>query len=179
MAHLKEQLIFPTNPVLDSSIPDIPNKYVAIFITAEEARDAVRKSQKAIYARWNEICEDVWLQIFAKNQSESMEEARRIWDRQINPETLFQMFWVIVQGDDKHYHEWLERTQQAFDARSGSVIFIIFTIAILPSNLFMRLARRVPFLEVVRHYTEAMTLVREYGHSGKLLQVGASFLRVI
>ena len=114
-------LIFPAEPVLDAkNIPDLPNKYVAYFPNFHTAQMAAMNSIRRIEERWLSICEDVWqknLRLFAGT---SHSTTRTIWERQINPEALFEIFWVIVARHDKDYPTWLRQAQEALAARKRS-----------------------------------------------------------
>jgi len=116
LKELKGDLVYPTDRIVDSErdIPNIPNKFVAIFQSAEEAYDEVEKCKTRIKKRWSEIQDRVWRAIvenYATNDTE------RIWKRQTNPNSLFETFWVIVSGKPEEYKQWLKHTQQVFDAR--------------------------------------------------------------
>jgi len=109
------ELVFPTDTTVEGNIPDLPNKYVAIFDKQEQAEQVAKQSIERIVDYWSALCHDVREKILsAENTSQ---ETRKIWERQTNPNTLFEMFWVIVAGDTNHYGSWLDQTQQALDAR--------------------------------------------------------------
>ncbi|WP_112433076.1 type III-B CRISPR-associated protein Cas10/Cmr2 [Thermogemmatispora tikiterensis] len=128
-------LVFPTNPSIDRQrwIPDLPNRYVAIFSTTQEmpnpqtkALQTAEQSQKAIHQAWEEICREVYQQLFGSNGADwaSNEVLRAIWERQIKPENLFEIYWVIVantngQGAPLGYGSWFKRAAQALDARKS------------------------------------------------------------
>src|SRR2546421_509290 len=59
---LKGDLVYPTDRVVDRErdIPDIPNKFVAIFQSSEAAHEAAEQSEIRIQRRWEEICNKVW-----------------------------------------------------------------------------------------------------------------------
>ncbi len=122
--------VFPTKRIIFDSetgrddIPDIPNKYIALFQTRSDAEAAVDRSRKQITdrttdpitGRWEEIQTDVWKAIFEGKQVVTA-NTTAIWERQVNPDTLFEFFWVIVEGDQADYSKWLAETEKAFDAR--------------------------------------------------------------
>jgi len=116
LKELKGDLVYPTDRTVDSErdIPDIPNKFVAIFQSAEEAYDEVEKCTTRIEKRWVEIQDRVWRAIV---ENHATDDTERIWKRQTNPNSLFETFWVIVPGKPEEYKQWLKHTQQIFDAR--------------------------------------------------------------
>jgi len=109
-----DKFIFPTERIVSKDISDLPNKYIAIFNKQSEAEEAARISEKQIKQRCDTIRTAVWEGIV---EGHDTTETRAIWGRQTNPETLFEIFWVIVEGDPAVYGKWLERTQIALDAR--------------------------------------------------------------
>jgi len=108
------EFVFPTERRVSKDISDLPNKYIAIFNKQEDAEEAAKISEKQIVQRWNAVCAAVWEGIVKGHDTA---ETRAIWGRQTNPETLFEIFWVVVEGDQAEYGNWLERTQTALDAR--------------------------------------------------------------
>ena len=108
------RFVFPTERKVSRDISDLPNKYIAIFKKLEEAEEAATISEKQVKQRWKVITTAVWKGIV---EGHDTAETRAIWGRQTNPETLFEIFWVIVEGDPAAYGNWLERTQAALDAR--------------------------------------------------------------
>src|SRR6266700_1120093 len=110
---LAEQVVFPTHRKVDSDYANLPNKYIAIFSTSDKAEKATTNSMDQIKGFWNSISWDVWneiVQVYADGETE------KIW-KQSDPETCFEIQWVIVEGDPKQYKNWLERTEKAFEAR--------------------------------------------------------------
>lgn len=118
MQNVKDKLIFPSNPTIDGNIPDLPNKYIAIFSTLQEAEQAARQSEDHIVKTWKDICDDVWNKVF-KDVRGIDAVTHRQWGAQINPINLFELYWVVVAGDDdnKYYKDWLKATQTLFDQR--------------------------------------------------------------
>jgi len=116
MKDIHAHLIFPHNPRIEKNIPDLPNKYIAIFDTADEAVEAAGKSEIYIKAFWKMLCEDVWNALFA-TFSHTSSVTRQHWDRQIDPTNMFEFFWVVVAGNEEHYKHWLTETQWLFDRR--------------------------------------------------------------
>lgn len=124
---LAEDFIFPTKRTIKEEdtgrddIPDLPNKYIAIFKSSQDAQDAAKQSKKQIGDQWDQIRADVWQEIIQSNitlKSEDKEAAEKIWERQSNPDTFFEIFWVIVERKpDEKYKNWLDRAQKTLDAR--------------------------------------------------------------
>lgn len=112
----KKVLIFPDNPEIEGLIPDLPNKYIAIFDEREDAEKAASTSKSDIEARWKKICGDVWTPIITKHRLND-KTTDTIWSRQVNPDRFFEIFWVVVEGDRVKYSEWLTKTQEALGAR--------------------------------------------------------------
>src|SRR5205823_4505548 len=92
---LNGELVYPNRRTVDDErgIPDIPNKFVAILQSEEAAYGAVEHCTTEIRKRWEKICKEVWLKIVAPFATE---ETKRIWNRQTNPDSLLDIFWVIV-----------------------------------------------------------------------------------
>ena len=111
----EKELVFPTDTTVEGNIPDLPNKYVAIFDKQEQAEQVAKQSIERIIEYWSVLCRDVREEILST--ANISQETREIWERQTDPNTLFEMFWVIVAGEPSHYGSWLEQTQQALDAR--------------------------------------------------------------
>jgi CRISPR-associated protein Cmr2 len=109
-------LIFPYKPSIEGNIPDLPNKYIALFATSKEATDAAKKSEENIKILWRGICEDVWNELLA-GLPVVTSGTRAQWEAQTNPEKVFEFFWIVVEGDEDHYKEWLTKTQYLFDRR--------------------------------------------------------------
>lgn len=113
----KEFLIFPSTPTIEGRIPDLPNKYVAIFDDLDIAQQCAKNTEDQIKACWQRICDDVWSKIIKLYAGQSLVETRIIWEQQVRPETFFEIFWAIAEGNETEYPQWLERTQKALDAR--------------------------------------------------------------
>ncbi len=119
----RSALIFPAEPGIDSlakNIPDLPNKYVACFSDLQTARAAALNSTRQIEERWLGICADVWQKHILPFAGTDHSITRTIWERQIWPEALFEIFWVIVERHDQDYPTWLRQTQEALAARKRS-----------------------------------------------------------
>ncbi len=120
MKGINDFLVYPTNPTLreGSNVPDLPNKYVALFDDLKVAKDAAEDSKGRIYTCWKSICNNVWEQTIQRHPKQSVVTAHKIWNRQTNPEVCFDVFWVIVARDPlEEYGTCLKRTEDAFDAR--------------------------------------------------------------
>ena len=107
-------LIFPATPSVQGTIADLPNKYIALFPDIASAQAAAELSERQLKQRWLHVCQDVWHRVLAQHSTAA---TRAIWERQTNPEHIFEIFWVIVEGDEQHYPEWLRHTQEALAAR--------------------------------------------------------------
>ena len=112
----KAAFVFPSKQTIDGRIPDLPNKFIATFNTDVEAKACVERTEKQIKDAWKSMCEDVWNKVIQPYSGHN-ETTRAIWTSQINPGTLFEIYWVIVKKDGTPYKVWLEQTQQTLDAR--------------------------------------------------------------
>jgi CRISPR-associated protein Cmr2 len=116
MAGITEQIIFPTRQVVEG-IPDIPNKYVALFSSPGEAQRAAEGSTARIKAQWEHISDTVWNNVIGIDD----ETTSAIWHRQTDFDHLFEIYWAIVpreeEGLRKEYGVWLEETESLFAAR--------------------------------------------------------------
>lgn len=110
----KEKLVFPTKPTVDGNIPDLPNKYIAIFDSFAEAEAKARETIEEIEKCWEEISKNVRDEILGTTLQGELEE---IWNRQVKFANLFETFWVVVKGNPNDYANWLKETQMALDAR--------------------------------------------------------------
>ncbi len=116
MEGIESKLIFPSKPVIEKNIPDLPNKYIAIFDTMDQAVTAAQKSEKKIREFWLDICEDVWHEVPGKYAAPDS-DTRKQWNEQVKPEHVFEFFYVVVEGDAEHYQDWLRETQFTLDRR--------------------------------------------------------------
>lgn len=116
MKDITPNLIFPHKPLIEGNIPDLPNKYIAIFQTADDAAQAARKSEENIETFWSNVCNDVWNKVLA-GPTRFSPATRVQWDAQTDPANVFELFWVVVAGDEEHYKEWLAETQFLFERR--------------------------------------------------------------
>ncbi len=123
MDGVKGEFIFPATRKVED-IPDIPNKYVAIFNDLSQAQTAAAQSKRQIRERWQGICDVVWQEVIARHGDQ---ETRRIWKRQtgVDPDThqadidtLFETYWVIVERkEEQGYGAWFEETESTLAAR--------------------------------------------------------------
>ncbi|MFL5658943.1 MAG: type III-B CRISPR-associated protein Cas10/Cmr2, partial [Ktedonobacteraceae bacterium] len=113
------EFVFPSKRTIEGNIPDLPNKYIAIFATSGDAKKAVMLSQDRVGKQWHKIQEEVRKEVISGNiKSKDRDVAEKIWQRQVAPGTLFEVFWVVVERQaNENYGDWLKRTQEAFDAR--------------------------------------------------------------
>ena len=116
MEGIASKLIFPANPKIKDNIPDLPNKYIAIFPTLEEAEQAAKQSEEKIKAFWRNLCNNVWDKVL-DGPSRFTPETRTQWDAQTDPTHVFELFWVVVAGEEEAYKDWLKDTQSLFDQR--------------------------------------------------------------
>src|SRR2546421_7004298 len=94
----EKALVFPTDPTIKKNIPDLPNKYIAIFDTLEQAHKRATQSETNIEQCWKRICDDVWTKIVGKYaKKDDINALTTTWTRQTNPRTFFEIFWVIVE----------------------------------------------------------------------------------
>src|SRR5689334_5422521 len=75
-------------------IPDIPNKYVALFTGQEAAQKAAQQSRENVKEHWEKIRQAVW-RTFIANYAD--EQTISIWERQTNFDTLFEIYWAITE----------------------------------------------------------------------------------
>ncbi|MEO6890508.1 MAG: type III-B CRISPR-associated protein Cas10/Cmr2 [Ktedonobacteraceae bacterium] len=115
MKHIHPHLVFPYKPIIEKNIPDLPNKYIAIFNDVDDAVKAARESEGNIKKSWQAICNEVWDEVLKKPAYSPI--TRTQWDNQTNPANVFEIFWVVVAGSADHYKEWLAETQLMFDRR--------------------------------------------------------------
>lgn len=122
--NINKSLVYPTIPITgddpaqlstEDSIPNIPNKYVAIFHDLTKARDAARQSEMEIARQWQAICKTVKEHIIGGSGDE---ETDAIWNRQTQFNTLFETYWVIVeQKEEQEYGDWFAETESMLAAR--------------------------------------------------------------
>src|SRR4051812_31622848 len=104
MAGIDGQFVFPAIRTVQD-IPDIPNKYVALFPSLEKAQKAAILSQGKIKERWDTIQQKVWKNVITRHGDDT---TSMIWQRQTNFETLFEIYWAIGERrNGMSYGAWL------------------------------------------------------------------------
>ncbi len=117
--NIPEKFVFPTAKTVER-IPDIPNKYIAIFPSEVAAKEAAERSREQIEARWNEICQLVYLKVIGKVADET---TKAIWERQTHFARLFEVYWAIApykdsdQDDPSAHKRSLQEVESLFAAR--------------------------------------------------------------
>jgi CRISPR-associated protein Cmr2 len=110
----KGQFVFPTRRSV-GRIPDIPNKYVALFDSLEEAQGAAKQSRDEIQALWDDIWQKVWMKVINKHGDDITWD---IWQRQTEFTHLFEIYWAISEHQPgMDYGEWLDSTESLLAAR--------------------------------------------------------------
>src|SRR5713226_3258249 len=101
---LADDFVFPTKRTIKDEdtgrddIPDLPNKYIAIFKTSKDAQNAAKLSKDQIEKQWDRIRRDVWKEVIQNNKNlkpEDREAAEKIWKMQSSPDAFFEIVWVI------------------------------------------------------------------------------------
>ncbi len=124
------EFVFPANRKVNGYIPDLPNKYIALFSTAEDAEKAANKSIDSIKELWQTVQEEVKAKVFEDTSTytdKDIDEIDRIWNQQVNFESFFEVYWVAVaeptedelqkQPEKTMYQLWLAKAQKFFEAR--------------------------------------------------------------
>ena len=113
--------VFPGERTIAGDIPDLPNKYVALFSSVDDAEKAAHQSEEQIEKKWKAICDDVRGRLLANYYTA---EVQAIWERQtgvshsqIHIRQFFEIHWVVVPDPGQGYGSWLEKTTLALDAR--------------------------------------------------------------
>jgi CRISPR-associated protein Cmr2 len=114
------KLIFPARPKTSGKIPDLPNKFVAILASEEEAANAAGEALRRLRERWETIAAQVWEHLL--EQVPAIQAAQAIWERQVIFERFFEVYWAIAleqpgAQQEEPYGEWYSRAQRALDAR--------------------------------------------------------------
>lgn len=115
MREIPGQFIFPAVRQVGKT-PDIPNKYVALFDSREQAQLAAEKSERQVKAYWQRICSIVWEKVILPH-AHGDETTSQIWQRQTRFESLFEIYWVFTPRKGNAYNMWLDETEQLFAAR--------------------------------------------------------------
>ena len=130
----EKAFIFPGKRTVEGHIPDLPNKYIALFDSKEDVEKAIEQSLGDIKARWNTIQQQVQNKVFYKPLLHLLtDEVKIIWNRQTNFDSFFEVYWIAEPeptedelrkeqakaGNEEitGYQLWLERAQATFDAR--------------------------------------------------------------
>src|SRR5258708_24849710 len=112
MANIEKQLdgrfVFPFDRKVAGQYANPPNKYMASFAESLTATEEARRSTKQIYDYWDTLSSGVWNEIVQWCADKS---TRVIWERQSNPEASFEIRWVVVEGDQGSYADWLNQTE--------------------------------------------------------------------
>jgi CRISPR-associated protein Cmr2 len=132
LGQLRGDFVFPIVPTVDGYIPDLPNKYIALFHIMTEAQSAADRSIKDIEGRWKIITQQVQARVF-HNTPLLTAEVTSIWDRQTNFDRFFEVYWIAEPeptedelrkeqakpGNEEKmlYQLWLEKAQKSLDAR--------------------------------------------------------------
>lgn len=106
--------VFPGERTIEGDIPDLPNKYVALFESVEDAERAACQSEMQIATRWYTICEEVCGRLLKGYYTA---EVQAIWERQITVRQLFEIYWVVVPDPGNGYGDWVRETTLLLDAR--------------------------------------------------------------
>ena len=115
MKDIEEFLVYPTDTTIKDDIPDIPNKYVAIFNDLTKAQEAAKQSKAKIAQQWQAICDAVREKIIGGRGDEI---TSAIWKRQTTFNALFDTYWVIVERKkEQKYGNWLGETERILAAR--------------------------------------------------------------
>lgn len=118
MADIPGRFVFPGERKIKDDIPDLPNKYVALFDSCQDAEKAACQSELQIAACWYTICEEVRSRLLPdKPDNYYTGEVPTIWERQTAVHQLFEIYWVVVPDPGKGYGNWIEETTLLLDAR--------------------------------------------------------------
>lgn len=132
----KNVFVFPGIRTVEGHIPDLPNKYIAIFSSAKDVEDAVNQSRTGIEESWKQVCEQVKAKVFyamSTYTARDIQEIDKIWDQQTNFAKFFEVYWIaepeptedalkkeqteLGNEEKTRYQLWLEKAQKSFDAR--------------------------------------------------------------
>ncbi len=116
MLNSKGHFVFPAQRSV-GRIPDIPNKYVALFDSLVEAQEAAKQSRDKIKELWDDIWQTVWMKVINKHGDDITWD---IWQRQTDFYHLFEIYWAISEREPgMEYGSWLDRTESLLAARKG------------------------------------------------------------
>jgi CRISPR-associated protein Cmr2 len=129
-------LVFPVHPTVEKSIADLPNKYIALLDSGEDAKKVAELSIVDSRALWETVQGQVKARVFRGTHNQTVKDIQKsdeIWDRQTNFDRFFEVYWVAVpeptddeikeeqarpgNAEKTHYQLWLEKAQTTFDAR--------------------------------------------------------------
>lgn len=113
MKGIQGEFVFPAVRTVGRT-PDIPNKYVALFTSAQEAEAAAATSTGQLKKCWGDICQKVLAKVVSE---QSDQKTLEIWQRQTHFERLFEIYWAITPDPASTYEEWLRRAEQMLGAR--------------------------------------------------------------
>lgn len=119
MRGLEENLVFPGNHTVDKTTPDLPNKFVALFLgDVDHAQKEAKQATDRLHEAWDDIAGRVWRHVLKPDRARDLEAAEDTWKRQITFDTLFEVYWVVTAREpDEKYGDWYRRSQDALDAR--------------------------------------------------------------
>ncbi len=122
VASRAEQLIYPAQTTMlpNSYVADLPNKLVAICETGS-TKAIAEQAQQAFYERWTTLQQRVWRRL--SRQVAAITPTKDQWDAQIDPASLFEVYWVAVPYDDNHYGACYQRLEAAMWARKQTRTF--------------------------------------------------------
>jgi CRISPR-associated protein Cmr2 len=111
----EENLIYPAPPLQG----DTPNVIVA-SVPFNQAESIGNNARSELYNHWREISK------LAKESMRIPEDDlwREIWERQTNPEYLWEVYWAAAPVNNGGYPEAYRQAQRAVDALKRSRLFI-------------------------------------------------------
>jgi CRISPR-associated protein Cmr2 len=110
-------LIYPAPPFGG----DLPNVLVAQLPDAQ-AKAAAENAKSKLEARWKEIANDALKRMIAL-KIPTDQTWIDIWDQQVNPENLWEVYWAVVPIGGTGYAEAYRQASRAVDALKRSRIF--------------------------------------------------------
>jgi CRISPR-associated protein Cmr2 len=122
LEELPGKLIFPAHRTITPPIPDLPNKFVALYETPEKAEQAASGAISAMGKWWrDDLADKIWQRLSNEPYQNTLldTDTDTIWKRQAPFASYFEVYWVVVtrQDSDASYGAWYYRAQQALDAR--------------------------------------------------------------
>lgn len=120
LAEAAAQTIGESHLIYPASLSgDTPNLLVA-RIPDNEAANLAQQAEKSLHRRWLEICEDAR----GRMQVPKDETWNEIWSRQTSPNSLWEIYWVMVPINANGYAEAYIQAGRALDAVKRSRRFI-------------------------------------------------------